>query len=148
MKDKKKASNKFINFKALGMLVALIVIMSIAISGCNGITGGSISEPDNGEGTDTRSEMYKFNECLAENGMVVYGMEWCPACNNLVEALGGYEDAEPVYVECTHAENQQRCQNEMKGNAVPEIQLNGEGYQGQRTLQGFSEATGCPLPQV
>ena len=101
---------------------------------------GTDEEDDVTGGT---SSMAEFNECLAENGMVIYGMEWCPACNSLVEALGGYEAVRPVYVECT--EEEQRCAEESKTSAVPEVQINGEVFEGQRSPQGLAEATGCRL---
>jgi len=86
----------------------------------------------------------EFNECLAENGVVIYGTHWCPACNQLVEMLGGHDAVNSVYVECT--EEQQRCAEEAQTGYVPEIQIDGELYENIRTLEGFSEATGCPLP--
>ncbi|MFW6014778.1 MAG: hypothetical protein ACOCQG_06375 [Candidatus Nanoarchaeia archaeon] len=133
----------------LGVVAVSLFVLMFAIAGCG--TGEMISEPgmeedtDTGSGDDTSTTMKEFNECLSENGMVVYGMEWCPACNGLVETLGGSDSAEPVYVECT--ENEQKCQSEMQGSGVPEVQLDGEMYEGQRSLEGFSQATGCELPE-
>jgi len=136
------------SWNKLTLVAISLVVLMFAVAGCGNGTGEIISDPDTGdtEVDGTISTMKEFNECLSENGMAIYGMEWCPACGQLVETLGGYESAEPVYVECTEPENQQKCQNEMQGTAVPEIQLNGEMYQGERSLEGFSEATGCELP--
>ena len=135
-------------WKKLTLVVVSLVVLMFAVVGCGNGTGEIISDPDtrDTEVDDTISTMREFNECLSENGMTIYGMEWCPACSQLVETLGGYESAQPVYVECTDAENQQKCQSEMQGNAVPEVQLNGEMFQGSRSLEGFSEATGCEIP--
>lgn len=91
-------------------------------------------------------KLKEFNDCLAENGMVIYGSDWCPFCTELVEKLGGYEAVENVYVECT--ENQELCQEEMIGTGVPEIQINGEMYQGERTIEAIAQATGCEVPDL
>ncbi len=92
---------------------------------------------------DGTIEMAELNECLAENGMTIYGMEWCPACSQLVETLGGKEAVEPVYVECTEAENEQRCSEERQSSGVPEIQIDGELYGGERSPERLAEAVGC-----
>ena len=89
--------------------------------------------------------MKAFNDCLADEGMVIYGSDWCPACSQLVEMLGGYEAVSSVYVECT--EEQQKCQQEMIGTGVPEIQIDGEMYEGARELEALGKATGCELPE-
>ncbi len=86
-------------------------------------------------------QLKEFNDCLADEGMVIYGSDWCPACSQLVEMLGGYEAVSSVYVECT--EEQQKCQQEMIGTGVPEIQIDGEMYEGARTLEALGGATGC-----
>ncbi|MBW6442367.1 hypothetical protein K0A97_01125 [Patescibacteria group bacterium] len=93
---------------------------------------------------DKTSTLNDFNECLSEKGLVFYGTTWCPACSSLVETLGGYESVIPVYIDCI--QNQERCNEEKKTNYVPEIQINGEVYEGPRTLESLSVITGCPLP--
>ena len=135
--------------KIMTVLVFLnIALAMIAVLGCNSneIEGENETGIDETNYVDLEDnqKLIEFNECLAENGMIIYGSRTCPACIELIETLGGYEVAEPVYIECT--EERQRCQDEMKGSAVPEIQFNSEAYRGQRTLEGFSEATGCSLP--
>ena len=95
-------------------------------------------------GCTTQSNSFlEFNECLAENGVVIYGSEWCPACQSLVELLGGNQAIQPIYVECTN--NQQRCTEETRTNYIPEIQINGEIYEGARTIQELASITGCEV---
>lgn len=132
------------------ILIALSIIMIITVLvGCSQESGygqdaGQDITGDVTKDQDTPSQGLKgFNECLAENGMVIYGASTCPACRNLVELLGGYEEASPVYVECT--QERQRCSQEARSGYVPEIQINGVLYQGQRSLESFAEVTGCPL---
>ena len=121
------------------ILIALITIISLFIlSGCYG------NNQDNENNQQNINSLKDFNECLADNGMLIYGSSWCPACNALVETLGGYEKVKPIYVECT--EEEQRCTEETKTSYVPEIQINGEVYEGPRTLEALSQLTGCKLP--
>ena len=127
-----KKSNLF------GIIMCIFLAGAVLVSGC---AGNGAEKPG-----DTADDMAGFNQCLSENGVVIYGTEWCPACSSLIESLGGYESAGPVYVECADPENEQRCREEMKGNAVPEIQINDELYEGQNTPEGLSEATGCQIP--
>ena len=63
---------------------------------------------------------------------------------SLVELLGGYELAAPVYVECT--EEQERCKEEIKTPYAPEIQINQVVYQGPKTREALAAFTGCKLP--
>lgn len=94
---------------------------------------------------DGVTDMAEFNQCLAEEGMTIYGMEWCPDCKDLVESLGGAQAVEPVYVECTKPENEQKCHEERQGADVPEIQIDGELYNGERSPERLAEVTGCKL---
>jgi len=85
----------------------------------------------------------QFVQCLVDRGMVVYASKTCPACNQFAQELGGYNKVESLFVECS--ENQERCANEMKTRFVPEIQINGEVYQGPRDIESLSRITGCEL---
>ncbi len=86
-----------------------------------------------------------FIQCLKERGLVIYGEEWCPYCTQLAESLGGYETADPIYVECT--EERERCNEEMLGGGVPEIQIKGEMYRGSRDPRKLAEETNCTYYQ-
>ena len=84
-----------------------------------------------------------FIKCLADSGMVIYGSKTCPACASLIDNLGGYDKAAPIYVECTI--DLEKCNSEMKTNYVPEIQIKGEVYQGSRDIKSFVEISGCQI---
>jgi thiol-disulfide isomerase/thioredoxin len=87
--------------------------------------------------------LIEFNNCLAEKGFVIYGANWCGFCKELVTMLGGYDAVSSIYVECT--ENEALCQSEdIRG--YPTIKINGQAYQGQRTISSFSTTTGCDMP--
>ena len=104
------------------------------------------TEPSTSYSEEETAELKKFNDCLADEGLVIYGSETCPHCQNLVKTLGGYDAASSVYIECM--EDQQRCAEEMKGQGVPEIQINGEKFDGGRSIEILAEATGCPVPEI
>lgn len=82
-------------------------------------------------------------ECLAANNFIIYGSRTCPACAQLVESLGGYEEVAPIYVECS--DEGDRCAENMQTNYVPEIQISGEIYAGSRDPQALAEQVGCQL---
>lgn len=82
-------------------------------------------------------------QCLAANNVVIYGTNTCPACAQLINSLGGYQVAEPIYVECN--QEMERCIQNMKTNYVPEIQVNGELYTGSRNPQDLAEQFGCQI---
>ena len=98
---------------------------------------------DNG-GNDNPSGITDMDElvsCLKTAGVVIYGTVTCPFCVRLVEDFGGYEVIGPIYVECT--EYSDRCNEEMIGRGVPEIQIKGEMYQGSRVPADIGRAVGC-----
>jgi hypothetical protein len=103
--------------------------------------------PDQEEGTATQlsaKDKQEFVNCLAERSTVVYGSATCPACRSFIDKLGGYEIAEPIYVECTN--EGERCNQEMQTNYVPEIQVNGEVVENGSNLEVLAERTQCQLP--
>lgn len=126
------------------LLLLFLLIMSIVFIFTVNFKGNSII--NNNSSSDNREilTLREFNNCLAENGIVVYGTMWCPACRNLINILGGYEAVTPVYIDC--AEEMERCDSEMKTKYIPEIQINGELYTRSINIEGFSKATGCKSP--
>ncbi len=88
--------------------------------------------------------MNDFVDCLVEEGVIVYASRTCSACGHFANEFGGYEKVENLFVECT--EERQRCSNEKKTGYVPEIQIEGELYDGNRSLYFLSEKTNCLMP--
>lgn len=82
-----------------------------------------------------------FIQCLVDQGMVVYASKTCPACTSFVQELGGYEKVDSLFVFCS--EESDRCRNEMKSRYVPEIQIKGEVYTGNRKTESLASITGC-----
>ncbi len=90
-----------------------------------------------------RAEEYQLMDCLKDNGVVIYGSRTCPACSALVDAYGGSEAVSGIYVECTT--DRERCASEKFTDFVPEIQVEGEPYEGSRELSALANAVGCDL---
>jgi len=90
-------------------------------------------------------KLKEFNECLAEKELVIYGAEWCGYCQQVVTTLGGYDIASSVYVECEDDINKAICAEKVE-TGYPTIKIKDQSYNGARTLEAFSQATGCPIP--
>lgn len=88
-------------------------------------------------------DLNEFNQCLAREGMIIYGIDTCVYCQQVVDLLGGKDLVKDIYVDCM--KETKRCKEEMFGGGVPEIQINKRVYNGPRTLESFSKATGCSL---
>ena len=95
------------------------------------------------EELEVENTMDEFVQCLIDKGVVVYASETCPACSSFAQMFGGYEKVKNLFVLC--GEETERCISEMLTNYVPEIQVNEEVYQGQRSLEGLAEVTNCNL---
>ncbi len=106
-----------------------------------------LEEPQQSEASELSDidpqELAGFIDCLAKADFIVYGADWCGWTTQLMQMLGGLEIMESIYVECT--EKSELCQ-EKNIAGYPTILINDKQYQRERTLKGFSEATGCPAP--
>ena len=137
--------------------ILAIIIAVVLIIGALFLTGIIETDPvevdpseETGEeaGRETDEEMAQFIDCLAENELVIYGAEWCPACGQLVDSLGGYETVDPIYVECTDEgteQERQRCEEETQTTYVPEIQIAGNLYEGARDPVTLGAEVGCEI---
>ena len=125
-------------------IMIMMILSLIVLSACTNNDNNNNNNDNNGNNGDLNYGLKEFNDCLAQKGIVIYGSEWCPACQALIQTLGGKEATASVYVECT--QNQERCGAEAKTGFVPEIQFNGEVYQGSRSIQDLAELTGCKIP--
>ena len=129
--------------KKMMMLIMLLTI--IVVSACTNNEENNTNDDELNNGLTNEETLFKeFNECLAGAGIIIYGSEWCPACQALVDLLGGKNAVTPVYIECT--QNQDLCAEEKKTRYVPEIQLRGEVYEGARSIAAFAQTTGCAVP--
>lgn len=119
--------------KILIFSIILLIIVALFVA---------IFSQKNGEVIDNSEE--ELIECLADAGVVIYGSKTCPACLSLVNSFGGYEKIESIiYIECS--KDQERCMSEMKGNYVPEIQIQGEIYTGSRNPNDIAKEVNCKI---
>ncbi|MDA3815126.1 MAG: hypothetical protein PF549_02050 [Patescibacteria group bacterium] len=86
-------------------------------------------------------ELISLVDCLEGKNVVAYGSKTCPYCMALVESFGGHDIIDPIYVECSAGA--ERCQTEKQTGYVPEIQINGELYEGERSPSAIAKAAGC-----
>lgn len=78
-------------------------------------------------------------ECLADQGVVLYGTSWCGACERQKEAFGDAISLIP-YVDCDE-ENLEKCRNII---AYPSWRLgNGRILRGYKRLDVLAKEAGC-----
>lgn len=95
--------------------------------------------------TEDQAKLLEFNTCLAQKGVKVYGADWCGWTKKWVETLGGQQAISPIYVECTT--NEALCSSEGV-TGYPTTKINGQAYNGARTIEAIAQATGCSAPQL
>jgi|ETNmetMinimDraft_26_1059896.scaffolds.fasta_scaffold53671_2 hypothetical protein len=92
------------------------------------------------------TKLKTFNDCLGEKNVKIYGANWCGWTKKLVvDTLGGFDTASAIYVECTEEET--LCSSEGI-SGYPTTKINGEVYNGARTIAAIAEVTGCPVPEL
>lgn len=122
-------------------LISGLVPMAIADSS----SSGTNTQPDSYSAEDL-VKLGEFSECLADAGVKIYGANWCGWTKRwVVDTLGGFDVAAPVYIECT--ESEELCASEgVRG--YPTTKINGVVYTGDRTLDAISAETGCEVPEL
>lgn len=85
-----------------------------------------------------------FAQCLAEKGLVMYGVDWCPNCQNQKKMFGKAFDNIP-YVNCDF--DRVECQRK-KIDKYPTWYLNGQIFEiGVKSFPELANATGCAVPE-
>lgn len=132
----------------LFILIVILIILSFIYINNQSINDDQTSadqlsfQEKNNEETQTLVTKEYIN-CLKDSGLIIYGSKTCPACKELIDSLGGYENVEPIYIECT--EDPEKCNQAMKTTFVPELQINESLYEGSRNLDSISDITNCKL---
>ena len=84
-----------------------------------------------------------FAQCLTDRGLVMYGAEWCPHCQNQKKAFG--ESFRYInYVECP--QDPKRCLVAGIEGYPTWMMTNSEKLIGEQKLVDLSRASDCPLP--
>lgn len=91
----------------------------------------------------TTVNLDEFAQCLADQGAVMYGAEWCAHCQNEKKAFGDSFRLIP-YVECP-AEPQTCIAKNIQGYPTW-IFKDGKLYEGEQGLRNLSLISGCALP--
>lgn len=82
-----------------------------------------------------------FAQCLNDAGLVMYGTDWCPHCQNQKELFGSsFEFVN--FVNCDF--NQQECTSN-GATGYPTWKFKEEKYSGVQSLQKLAAITGCEL---
>ena len=122
------------NIKIKTIYLAVIIIVSLAVSSLAGLTiTGYFSLPS--------GKYDNFAKCLSSKGVKMYGASWCGHCANQ-KAMFGDSFRYVTYVECTT--NQADC-TAAGVQGYPTWIVNGKAYPGEQTLQSLSTLSGCPL---
>ncbi len=98
--------------------------------------------------TSTRpGELDTFAQCLEEEGAVMYGAFWCPACNSQKQMFGRSHREIP-YIECSNPDRNQNELCDAEGiQQYPTWEFaDGERLVGVASLEDLAERTSCELP--
>jgi glutaredoxin len=101
------------------------------------------SEEEQEEESSSDDDLTDLVSCLEEENVVIYGTSTCPHCLAVVESFGGYDVINPIYANCS--EGDERCETDKQTRYVPEIQINGELYEGERSPEAVALKVNCEL---
>ncbi len=86
----------------------------------------------------------EFAKCLANKGIVMYGADWCPHCQNEKKLFGDSFRFVP-YVECPN--DPQKCLKEGIERYPTWMFKDGKKLIGEQGLEKLSQESECQLPQ-
>lgn len=94
------------------------------------------------EGPRIPGQYDKFAECLRDKGVVMYGADWCPHCQNEKRAFG--ESFKYVnYVECP--KNPKICLDAGIESYPTWIFADGRKLEGEQGLEKLAKESGCNI---
>ncbi|MBU2634065.1 MAG: hypothetical protein KJ674_02365 [Nanoarchaeota archaeon] len=91
--------------------------------------------------TSGPGEYDAFANCLTEEGVVMYGTEWCSHCQNQKKMFGSsFEYIN--FVDCD--KNKNEClDKDIQG--YPTWRIDGKNYPGEQSINDLKTSTGCEL---
>tara|TARA_Y100000310_G_scaffold319200_1_gene374189 strand:+ start:625 stop:1002 length:378 start_codon:yes stop_codon:yes gene_type:complete len=117
-------------FKSTWTYIIIILIIIGAIYGYKTITKGFL----------VPGQYDEFAQYLTEQGVIMYGTEWCPHCKNNKELFGNsfqYVN----YIDCDR--NRDACADaNIRG--YPTWNVNGESYPGEQSLERLAQLANYP----
>ena len=108
-----------------------IVVLMVGIFAISFISGCS-----SGQG-----KYNSFAQCLTDNGVKMFGTEWCSHCKNQKKTFGSSFDYVD-YIDCD------KYKDECLSNGVngyPTWIINGSSYPGEQPLSRLASLSGCEL---
>ncbi len=115
-------------------LIIIILITLVILVG--GVVAVTLSQKPSYANLDD------FAKCLTEKGLVMYGSATCPHCLKQ-KALFGSSFKYINYVECPN--NISVC-TEKGVTGYPTYLIGDQKFEGELTLEKFSQISSCPLP--
>ncbi len=113
--------------------VALACVSTLILAGC----GTQTQADPNADGS-----LNSFAQCTADKGLKMYGAERCPHCQKM-KAMFGSAFSGVNFIDC----DLQKVQCDAAGiEWYPTRSVNGQKYQGEKTLQEIATMTSCELP--
>lgn len=108
---------------AFGLL--FVLVLSVVVNGCS-----------------SKPAVYNtFAQCLTDEGVTMYGTDWCSHCQNQKKAFGGSFEL-INYIDC----DKQRDECILVGvKGYPTWEINGELYPGEQSLGRLASLAGCEL---
>lgn len=83
-----------------------------------------------------------FGECLTEQGVEMYGVDWCPNCQNQ-KKLFGEDFSNVAYTNCDF---QKELCREKGVRVYPVWARDDDVLIGFQSFENLAELSGCPLP--
>lgn len=103
-------------------------------------------------GDDRNPALEDFAKCLARQGAVMYGADWCSHCENQKKVFGAAFKFIP-YIECP--DNPELCLEESINGfptwifpASPAGGPDGKKLEGEQSLENLAAQSGCEIPKV
>lgn len=85
-----------------------------------------------------------FAQCLAAKGIIIYGADWCPHCQNEKKAFGS-SFKYITYVECP--DEPQKCIAAGINGYPTWVFPDGRRLEGEQGIEKLSQESGCALTQ-
>ncbi|MBI2640337.1 MAG: hypothetical protein HYW91_00410 [Candidatus Sungbacteria bacterium] len=91
---------------------------------------------------ESASMLDGFAQCIREKGIIMYGADWCPHCQNEKRSFGNSFRLVP-YVECP--QDPKRCLAAGISGYPTWIFPDGKKLEGEQGTEKLSQESGCPL---
>lgn len=121
------------NLKLKIVLVLILIAVAILII---------FAWPNSGQKQEDQFGLTAFAQCLADKEITMYGVYWCPHCQNEKRAFGDAWNLVP-YVECT--DEPTRCSDEGIEGFPTWIFPDGRRLKGEQGIEKLSQESGCEL---